>query len=93
MTEKNDNRTFHRSPRPENKWIKPETRFTEFPVLSIDSTVEISRSPSKTDDCLFLLAIFVEHRSLYNNISISSLNILQLSLYDGQLRTPFGGFR
>ena len=40
---------------PEGKGIIPETRFTEFPVLSVDPRVEISRSASETDDCLFFL--------------------------------------
>ena len=32
----------------EGKRIMPETRFTEFPELSVDPRVEISRSASKT---------------------------------------------
>ena len=44
------NRILHRSPiqteksSPEGKWIMPETRFTEFPELSVDPRVRISRS-------------------------------------------------
>ena len=34
---------------PEGKRIMPETRFTEFPALSIDARVGISRSASETD--------------------------------------------
>ena len=34
---------------PEGKLIMPETRFTEFLVLSNDSRVGISRSASETD--------------------------------------------
>ena len=33
----------------------PETRFTEFPALSVDSRVRISRSALETDDRLFFL--------------------------------------
>ena len=35
----------------------PEMRFTEFPALSIDPRVGISRSASETDDWLFFLPI------------------------------------
>ena len=52
---------------PEGKRIMPETRFTEFPVLSVDPRVEISRSASETDDWLFFLPLtlkkFVYHPS------------------------------
>ena len=34
---------------PKGKWIMPETRFTEFPALSVDPRVWISRSASETD--------------------------------------------
>ena len=34
---------------PEGKRLMPETRFTEFPALSVDPRVEVSRSASKTD--------------------------------------------
>ena len=49
------NRICHRSPmqteksQPKGKRIIPETRFTEFPALSVDPRVGISRSASKTD--------------------------------------------
>ena len=49
------NRIYHRSPmqtekcQSEGKWIMPETRFTEFPALSVDTRVDISRSASETD--------------------------------------------
>ena len=49
------NRIKHRSPmqidksQPEGKRIMPETRVTEFPALSVDPRVEISRSASETD--------------------------------------------
>ena len=42
---------------PNAKQIKPETRFTEFPALSINLRVGISRSASETDDRLFFLHI------------------------------------
>ena len=35
---------------PEGQRIMPETRFTEFPALSVDQRVGTSRSASKTDD-------------------------------------------
>ena len=34
---------------PEGKRIMPETRFTEFPALSVDPRVGISRSASETN--------------------------------------------
>ena len=39
--------------RPEGKRIMPETRFTEFPALFVDTSVGISSSASETDDILF----------------------------------------
>ena len=50
------NRSCHQSlmqtekSQPEGKRIMPETRFTEFPALSVDPRVGISRSASGTDD-------------------------------------------
>ena len=50
------NRICHRSlmqtkkSQPESKRIMPETRFTEFPALSVDPRVGISRYASETDD-------------------------------------------
>ena len=41
----------------ESKRIMPETRFTEFPALTVDPRVGISWSASKTDGCLFFLPI------------------------------------
>ena len=35
----------------------PETKFTEFPALSVDPKVGISRSASETDVWLFVLAM------------------------------------
>ena len=52
----NINRNYHRSlmltekPQPEGKRIMPETRFTEFPALSVDPRVGISQFASETDD-------------------------------------------
>ena len=50
------NKIYHRSlmqtekPKPEGKRIMPETRFIEFPALSVDPRVGIYRSASETDD-------------------------------------------
>ena len=50
------NRIYQRSlmqtekSQPEGKRIMPERRFTEFPALSVDLRVGISRSASETDD-------------------------------------------
>ena len=50
------NKIYHQSPmqteksQPEGKRIMPETRFTEFTVLSVDPRVKISQSASETDD-------------------------------------------
>ena len=52
---RNLNRICHRSlmqtekSQPEGKRIMPETKFTEFPALSVDPRVGISRSASETD--------------------------------------------
>ena len=34
----------------EDKWVMPETRFTEFKALSVDPRVGISQSELETDD-------------------------------------------
>ena len=34
---------------PEGEWIMSKTRYTEFPALSVDPKVVISRSASETD--------------------------------------------
>ena len=44
---------------PKGKWRMPETRFTEFPALSVDLRVGISQSASETDDRLFFLPIII----------------------------------
>ena len=50
------NRIYHWSSmqtekfQPEGKRIMPETRFNEFPALSVNPRFGISRSPSETDD-------------------------------------------
>ena len=49
------NRIYHQSlmqtekSQPESKGIMPETRFTEFPALSVDPRVGISCSASETN--------------------------------------------
>ena len=42
---------------PKGKRIMPETRFTEFPALSVDPRVRIPQSALETDDWLFFLPI------------------------------------
>ena len=44
-------------PQPEGKRKMPETRYTEFPALSVDPRVGVSRSVSETDDWLFFIPI------------------------------------
>ena len=50
-----ENRIYHRSPmqteksEPGRERIMPETRFTEFPALSVDLRGGISRSASEID--------------------------------------------
>ena len=61
---------------PQGEWILPETRFTEFPALSLDLGVRISRSASETDDLLFFLPIIIGKSYFYNIL-------LQMS-YGGQ---------
>ena len=39
---------------PKGKRIMPETRYTEFPALSVEPRVGISRSVSETDDRFYL---------------------------------------
>ena len=64
---------------PEGKRLMPETRFTEFPALSIDPRVVISRSASETDVLLFFLPVIGNIKALKR--------IFTITLYDGQLRT------
>ena len=45
---------------PDGKWMMPETRFIEFPALSVDPRVRISRSSSETDVGLFFLPLTVK---------------------------------
>ena len=53
------NRIYHRSPtqgekcKSKSKQILQETRFTEFPALSVDPRVGISRSATDTDEGVF----------------------------------------
>ena len=51
----NNNKMQIEKSQPDGKWIKPETMFTEFPALSIDPRVGISRSALETSDLLFFL--------------------------------------
>ena len=66
-----------------------ETRVTEFAELSVDLRVEISRSASGVSDWLFFLPI-IDKICFHNNISIIFFNFLQLTLYDGRLRSHLG---
>ena len=56
-----ENGIYHRSPmqteksQPKGKRIMPETRFTDFPALSVDPRVGISRSASEIDAWLIFL--------------------------------------
>ena len=73
---------------PEGKGIMPETKFTEFPALSVDPRVEISRSASETDDCLFFLPMTLKimiHHSIFDSRPYTSHNDLP--------RMSFGVFR
>ena len=60
------NRTCHRSlmqtekSQPEGKRIMPETRFTEFPALSVDPKVGISLSASEINELLFFLPMTIK---------------------------------
>ena len=47
----------------EDKRIMPETRFTEFPALSVDPRVGISRSASETDVLLYFTYDINNHLS------------------------------
>ena len=50
---------------PEGTRIKPEARFTEFPALSVDPRVGISRSASETDDYFFFAYCNLKTSVLY----------------------------
>ena len=54
---------------PEGKRIMPETRFTEFPALSVDPKIGISRSASDTGGRLFFLLIIGKIECLKRNIN------------------------
>ena len=64
-----ENIIYHLSPmqteksQAEGKRIMPETRFTEFPALSVDPSVGIFPSASKTDVWLFFLPITLKNIS------------------------------
>ena len=47
---------------PEGKRIMPETRFTEFPALSADPRVRISRSASETDVLIIFLTYDIKNK-------------------------------
>ena len=68
------------------------TRFTQFPTLSVDPKVRISRSASRMMTDYFsylLLEIIVFCVCVFNNIialiSFDFIQNLKLKLYDGQL--------
>ena len=61
----------------------PETRFTSFPALSVNSRVGISLSASEANDWLFFLPIIGKNVVFYDNISMISFNVLLLMLYNG----------
>ena len=63
--------------------MMPKTRFTEFPTLSVDPRVGISRSASETDDSLFFY-LFSEKsnfkKTIYNKgikHGFPSINVCQ----------------
>ena len=62
---------------PEGKRIMAETRFTEFPALSVDPRVGISGSASETYDWLLFLPIITKIEALKR--------IFTITLYDSQL--------
>ena len=73
-------RIYHRSPmqteksQSEGERIMPETRFTDFPALSVDPRVGSSRSASETDNRLFFLPmtlkIIIHHSSFLSFLTI-----------------------
>ena len=70
--------------------MMPETRFTEFPALSVDSKVEISRSASKTDDLLYF-TYSLKNRDICNKrcITANSNVIWRSSLRLRRMSTVF----
>ena len=74
-----DIRICHRSPiqtetfQPEGKRIMPEMTFTEFPALSVDPRVGISRSASETDVWMIFLT--------YNIIFLKIIRYLFMTFY------------
>ena len=60
----------------EGKRIMPETRFTEFPALSVDPRVGISRSAMETNVLLFFLPVILESVICYPSfLSLSTLYV------------------
>ena len=53
---------------PEGERIMPETRFTEFPALSVDPRVGISWSASETDILLFFLPITLKIIKFHSSV-------------------------
>ena len=72
------NRIYYRSSmqieksQPEGKRIKPETRFTSFPALSVDPRVGICRSASESDVRLFFLPMTLKN-IIYHSSFLSFL--------------------
>ena len=71
------NRVYHWSlmqtekSQPQGKWIMLETRFAEFPALSIDPRVGISRFASETDDFSFSDLLLVAVIRVLSSISLN----------------------
>ena len=61
---------------PEGKRKMPETRFTEFPALSVDPRVEISRSASETGVRLFFLPMTLKF-AIYHSQFLLFFDILR----------------
>ena len=85
------NRIYHRSPmqtekfQPESERIMPETRCTEFPALSIDPRVGISR-----DRCLIIfLTCDIKHYYLSFVISFTLCILRRITTF---FRTSFAVF-
>ena len=58
---------------PDGKRIIPETRFTEFPALSVDPRVGISRPASETDVYLLFLPMIL--KIINNHLSFSTFYV------------------
>ena len=51
----------------EGKRIMPQTRFTEFPALSVDPKVGISRSASETDVGFIFLTYDIKNLNIFRH--------------------------